>query len=331
MLTFNTEVIFTAAATDKQYFLDRFTSLEITSSWKHLGEMATIKLGKLRGQLNKQLVEGDGVEIRLGYDGVLYTEFVGYVTRLLPNQPFEIRCLDEVYHLQRTNINQSWKETTLQEVIETATQGQGLDIQFADKIPEVELKPFRVANASAAKVLQKLKSEYGLAIYFRGKSLYVGLPYSEDTGTTFPHLDSPIIYDLQKNVLATELEYRQAKDIKVKLKAISILKNNKKLEVTVGSEGGGAELRTWISPEPISNKATLKKIAEEKIGLYKYSGYKGSIKTLGIPFVVHSARCKIKDATYPEREGLYFVNEVKTSITKSGGFKRMVKIGRKAN
>ena len=327
MLTFNTEIIFTAASTGKQYTLDSFTSLEITSSWKHLGEMATIKLGKLRGQLNKQLAEGDQVEVRLGYDGVLNTEFVGYVARLLPNQPFEIRCLDEVYHLQRTNINQSWKETTLQEVIETVTKE--FDIQFAAGVPKVVLKPFRVANASAAKVLQKLKSEYGLAIYFRGRLLYVGLPYSEGISTTFPDIDSSVIYDLQKNVLATELEYRQAEDVKVRLKAVSILKNNKKLEVTVGSDEG--ELRTWISPEPIDNKITLKKIAEEKIGLYRYSGYKGGIKTLGIPFVVHSARCKIKDATYPEREGEYFVDEVKTTITKTAGFKRMVKIGRKAN
>jgi len=327
MLTFNTEIIFTSKTTGKEYVLDSFTSLEITSSWKHLGELATIKLGKLRGQLNKQLTEGDGVEIRLGYDGVLHTEFVGYIARLLPNQPFEIRCLDEVYHLQRTNINQSWKKTSLKEVIETVTKG--FNIQFADQVPEVELKPFRVANASAAKVLQKLKSEYGLAIYFRGgKSLYVGLPYSEDTGTAFPHLETPIIYDLQRNVLATELEYRRAEDVKVKLKAVSILKNNKKLEVTVGSEDG--ELRTWISPEPISDKTTLKKIAEEKVGLYRYSGYKGGIKTLGIPFVVHSAKCKIKDATYPEREGEYFTDEVKTTVTKSGGFKRMVKIGRRS-
>jgi len=330
MLTFSTEIIFTSASTGKQYTLDSFTSLEITSSWKHLGELATLKLGRLRGQLNKQLAEGDGVEIRLGYDGVLHTEFVGYIARLLPNQPFEIRCLDEIYHLQRTNINQSWKETTLKTVIEAITQGQGLDIQFAEEVPEVELKPFRVANANAAKVLQKLKSEYGLAIYFRGKSLYVGLPYSEDVGITFPQIDdSGVIYDLQKNVLATELEYRRAEDVKIRLKAISILKNNKKLEVTVGSDEG--ELRTWISPEPISDKTTLKKIAEEKIQLYRYSGYKGGIKTLGIPFVVHSARCKIKDETYPEREGLYFIDEVKTTVTKTGGFKRMVKIGRKAN
>ena len=201
---------------------------------------------------------------------------------------------------------------------------------MAAQVPEVKLKPFRIANASAAKVLQKLKSDYGLAIYFRGKSLYVGLPYSENVSDAFPQIDdSGVIYDLQRNVMATELEYRQVEDVKVKLKAISILKDNKKLEVTVGSNEG--ELRTWISPEPISDQATLQKIAEQKINLYRYSGYKGGIKTLGLPFVVHSAKCKIKDATYPERAGLYFVDEVKTTVTKNGGFKRMVKIGRKAN
>ncbi|EAY29830.1 hypothetical protein [Microscilla marina] len=328
MLTFNTQVIFTPAAGGAQYLLDSFTSLEITSSWKNLGDMAVIKLGRLRGQFNKQLKEGDGVEIKLGYDGKLHTEFKGYIARLLPNQPFEMHCVDEVYHLQRSNLNKTWKHATLKEVIEEAIKGFEVEFVNPKEVPEVALAPFRVANASAAKVLQKLKDNYGLAMYFRGKQLYVGLPYSEDVAATTGVDEAPVVYDLQRNVLATELEYRRKEDIKIKLKATSYLKNNQKLEVYAGSEEG--ELRTWISPEPIADKDTLQKIANEKVKLYRYEGYKGGIKTLGIPHVVHSARCQIRDADYPEREGLYFVDEVKTTISKTGGFKRAVKIGRRA-
>lgn len=327
MLTFNTQVIFTTATGGAEYLLDSFISLEITSSWKNLGDIAVLKLGRLRGQFNKQLKEGDQVAIKLGYDGELHTEFKGYIARLLPNQPFEIHCLDEVYHLQRSNINKTWKQTTLKEVIEEAIKGFEVEFANTGEVPEVSLAPFRVANASAARVLKKLKDNYGLAMYFRGKQLYVGLPYSEDVAAT-TGVGEPVVYDLQRNVLATELEYRRKEDIKIKLKATSYLKNNKKLEVYAGSEEG--ELRTWISPEPIADKATLQKIADEKVKLYRYDGYRGGIKTLGIPHVVHSARCQIRDADYPEREGLYFVDEVKTTVTKTGGFKRAVKIGRRA-
>ena len=76
-------------------------------------------------------------------------------------------------------------------------------------------------------VLQKLKESYGLAMYFRGKVLYVGLPYSEQVTA---EVDEPVIYDLQRNILSTELEYRRQEDIKIRLKAISYLKNNKKIK-----------------------------------------------------------------------------------------------------
>lgn len=326
MLTFNTQITFTSKASGKQYTLDRFTSLEITSSWKNLGDLAVLKLGGLRGQLNKQLVAGDHVEIKLGYDGELHTEFTGYIAWLLPNQPFELRCVDEVYNLQRIDISKAWKQTTLKEVIEYVTKG--FDIKLTDDVPEVDLKAFRIAGDSATGVLHYIKENYGLAMYFRGKQLYIGLPYSEYVPAT-TGVEEPVIYDLQKNVLGTELIYRTEESVDIRLKAVSFLKNNKKLEVYVGSETG--ELRTWISPEPIADKATLKKIAEEKIKLYRYTGYQGSISTLGIPRVVHSARCKIRDTAYPEREGLYFVDEVKTMVSKSRGFKRKVRIGRRAN
>ncbi|WP_299459321.1 hypothetical protein [uncultured Microscilla sp.] len=328
MLTFNTQVIFTPATGGVEYLLDSFTSLEITSSWKNLGDMVILKLGRLRGLFNKQLKEGDGVEIKLGYDGELHTEFKGYIARLLPNQPFEMHCLDEVYHLQRSNLNQTWKHTTLKEVIEEAIKGFEIELVDTQEVPEIKLVPFRVANASAARVLQKLKDNYGLAMYFRGKQLYIGLPYSEDVALTTGLDEAPVVYDLQRNVLATELEYRRKEDIKIRLKATSYLKNNQKLEVYAGSEEG--ELRTWISPEPINDKDTLQKIANEKVKLYRYEGYKGGVKTLGVPHVVHSARCQIRDADYPEREGVYFVDEVKTTVSKTGGFKRAVKIGRRA-
>ena len=46
---------------------------------------------------------GDPVEIQLGYDGRLYTEFRGYVKLLNLQTPLEIVCEDEFYTTRRRN------------------------------------------------------------------------------------------------------------------------------------------------------------------------------------------------------------------------------------
>ena len=47
---------------------------------------------------------GDPVEIQLGYDGRLYTEFRGYVKQLNLQTPLEIVCEDEFYTTRRRNV-----------------------------------------------------------------------------------------------------------------------------------------------------------------------------------------------------------------------------------
>ena len=56
---------------------------------------------------------GDAVTIKLGYDGQLQTEFVGYVKRLNYKLPLEIECEDEYYKLRFVNCVFSKKETSL--------------------------------------------------------------------------------------------------------------------------------------------------------------------------------------------------------------------------
>ena len=66
---------------------------------------------------------GDAVTIKLGYDGQLQTEFVGYVKRLNYKLPLEIECEDEYYKLRFVNCVFSKKETSLKACLNEVLSG----------------------------------------------------------------------------------------------------------------------------------------------------------------------------------------------------------------
>ena len=63
----------------------------VTAVLKHAGEPPT------HIETAQAIKVGDKVEIKLGYDGSLNTEFIGYVKRLNYKVPLEIECEDEYY------------------------------------------------------------------------------------------------------------------------------------------------------------------------------------------------------------------------------------------
>ena len=101
------------------YLFKEVHEVQIQESWRTLGDTAIIKLPHLAEQLKKTLAVGDPVTIKLGYEGVYFEEeFVGFVTKIVPKQPYQIECEDELFHAKRTNLKKLFKEkTTLQAVV----------------------------------------------------------------------------------------------------------------------------------------------------------------------------------------------------------------------
>lgn len=309
--------------------LKTFNSVKVTTSRKTLGDTAVIKIGDAgrKQKLRNSIKVGDRVVLKMGYKGYpIQTEFEGYVSEISPNVPFEIHCLDEIFKMRRDvvktpegKLGMSWKKTTLLDVLKYILQGYETDLF---NVPDVELVPFVIeAKVNRAQVLKKIKEEYGFDVYFRGNKLICTLGYTEV-------IEEQPIFHLQKNVIKTDLIYRKKEDSKIKLKAISILQDNTRVEIEVGDPDG--EIRTWYTETPIKDKEKLKLLAEAQIENYKYEGYTGKIKTFGIPYATHSMSAKILDDTYPERAGIYFIEQVETSVSVTEGFKRDITFGKKA-
>lgn len=288
--------------------------VEVRSSWKTMGDTCTIELPNVEGQLNKELKPGMEVVVRLGYDGVYTEDFRGYVANIRPTSPVHIECMDEMWRLRQETITMAWRKVTLKEVV------QHIVPSALVTVPDIVLSPFRLDRVTRAAALQVIKEQFGLAVYFRGPELYVGLPYGIDA--------QPLEYryHFQRNVASFgSLEFRGADDVNVKVQAISIQPDNTRIEVELGDADGEQHTLHFYN----LTEAELRKQAEERIGLLKYDGYKGSFTAFGLPNAQHSGVAVLQDERYPARGGRYFIDDVAITYGPSG-YRREITLGKAA-
>ncbi len=317
--------------------LNRASEIKVVSGWKSLVDTCDINLpfaasrlieGALkRESLAETFKAGDRVEVKMGLIGIRrryeFEEFKGFVRTVSPTIPMQLHCEDAVYLLRALNLEKTWRGTSLKEVVkyivDEANKVNSYKITLHSKIPDVKFDKFRLDNVNGVAALEKIRDEYGLVVYFRDLELYAGIAFQEDVGR--------VKYNLQWNIPSegVNLTYKRAEDTKIKLKAVAIKKDNSQIEVEVGAPDG--ELRTQFYYN-ISDKSTLKKVAQNDLEKLRYEGYEGSIETFLVPFVKHGMIAEIADPEYRNRLGDYMVDEVETVF--GHGIKRVVRIGRRA-
>lgn len=303
----------------------RLHSVEIQESMKTLGKTAILKLPTTARleysneviaevELAKTFSVGDEVVINFGYDGDLKEEFRGYVRKIKPTTPLEIECEDEVFTLKRKALKKTFRNTTLAELLNFILQGTGIEI--GNEIPQIEFRTFMFKNINAAQAIEKLRKEYGLTIYFKSlKELVVGLA-SETNGTL-------IKYTIGQNVINHNLEWEDEKNVRLKIKAVSVSKDNKFTSKTVGDLDG--EQRT-IYFYNLPSGADMEQLAKEEILKYRYTGYRGSLTGFLLPVPKLGNTLRFTDENFVNNEGDYLVESVKTTLGQNGG-RRKVTLG----
>jgi hypothetical protein len=332
-------LLLTCRVTIGQLVYTKISGYESESSWKTLGDTATVRLygfvrvedpdtltdASFSGSIQKveDLVKvGDAVKIELGYDGDLRTEFEGYVAEIKLKIPFEIRCEDEYWKLKRTPINKTFKKTTLKKLLGELVPG----VKLSASVPSIEIDAFRADRTTVAKVLQTIKENYLVCTYFRDKVLFVGLPYTEFQSYSGPD-GSLAKYAFQQNVIDDDLTYKRAEDVRIKAKVIAYHRNGKKTTVPDVGDTDGEE-RTITLRTETTDVAELKRLAVQKLSGFKYDGYRGSLTSFGVPFILHSGVAVLIDDAHPQRAGNYLVDKVKTTFG-TDGFRRTIDLGKR--
>lgn len=312
---------------------DFLTDGKFNSTWKNFTDTGEITLPYKFSKNNKVIYagkenlfkKGDPVTVESGYFPNKDLLFMGYVSAIIPKNPVILKVEDAAWLLKQNNLTISFPTTTLKNLLNVCinkakSKAKGFVKEGLDKIiveaVDAQLGTFRLTNVNIVNVLDELKKTYGLRSFFRGNTLYVGLAYYA-TGKR-----AKLIF--QEDIIEDDLEYLKRDELTFKVKAISMLENNRKIEIEVGDPSG--EQRT-ITKYNLS-KEELKKVAEREIETLRYEGFRGKFKTFLQPVMYHGDEIELIDEDLPERNGVYLVEGVDYEIGVNGYF-QIITLGAK--
>lgn len=307
----------------------RVNSVEIVTNMKKLGSSAILRLpttarlerqGELISEVEtaKTFQVGDAVVIRMGYDGDLVEEFRGYVRKIQPTTPLVIECEDEVYNLKRKRLQSSFRDVDLETLINHIIADT--PIELINKPPIITFRTFCFRNVNAAQALEKLAKDYGLTIYFRAPGELAVSLASESDGTV-------VKYTIGQNVIDHSLEWTDESDKRLRVKAISVSRDNVFTEKTVGDPDGEQRTVYFYNLAPGED---IGQRAEQEMLKYRFTGYQGSLEGFLLPVCRVGNTIRLKDENFDNPEGDYLVESVRTLLSTRGG-RRKVKLGLKLN
>jgi hypothetical protein len=308
-LAMNARITFAAFKGRRELVINKISGVEIETSFKLLTDKAIVRLPRNVKFFDKNNVRdvfrrGCPIKIELGYNGEYVTEFEGYVVQVSAGIPIELHCEDEMWKLKQLPVNVSLPNTTLQNLLEQIVPGYKVDA-----LEGVELGGVRYAKTTVAAVLKQLQEDpYKLYSYMDGKTLVCGKYYSDNND------EATVNFHLERNAVSNDLNYRNADDIVLRMRGVSVLKNGNKIEVEIGDEGGDDFQLTYYN---ITLKSEIQRLLEKDYELRKRGGFDGSFTSFGIPSVKHGLKVKLESRLYEDRQGTYYIESVKKTFDKS--------------
>ena len=300
----------------KKWVFDKVTEVEITLDTEQLTDTCKITLPKRikwDGASDIPVRRGDAVKVWLGYDDALQMVFAGYIRDVGLKTPVVLMCEDEMFKLkQKPTVKKAYKSVT----IKTLLKDQGIGYKL-NVMGEQSLGQYRVTADTVASLLGHLQ-ENGIRSFFRYEDdqpvLYCGVLFDK-IGT------STQVFATGVNIISDQsLEQQKADNIRLRVKAISLQPNNKKIKVEVGDADG--EHRTLHTYNKTEKELTA--WAEQEIKRLKVDGLTGTFTTFGYKIVDKLDNVGIK--IDGKKMGIY---QVKKNVIKYGtnGYRQEITLG----
>lgn len=275
------------------------------------GEVVTTQI-----ETAQAIAVGDPVEIRLGYNGQLNTEFRGYVRQLNYKAPLEIECEDAFYLTRQTGVLHSGK-TTLEGLLGKC----GLKVGRCEKltISEFPVPDEKTRSDRVGTVLRRLKNQYLLSVYFDLDGKVYAVSPNSGAGER-------VKYELRRNTVSDdELKYHRKEDVKIRITAVGIKRDGTEVEASAGEEGGTKKKLEFYD---VTDLKELQALADRELARCCRDGYTGTITTFLQPYAEPAMVAAMHDPVFPERDGDYFIESVETTFG-TGGARRKIEIGAK--
>lgn len=301
-----------------KYLLMAVSSVEIKKSVETLSDTALLKLPAYIGnhpvETKEKLQIGSEVEIRLGYNDDLTTEFKGYLNAVkTDNGTLVLECIDGLYHFKVPMPDEEIKNMSLKQILAKVTAATGkpytLDCDY-----DSGYEKLTIYKADCYDILKKIQDDYKANIYFEGNTLHCHAPYSKVANET------AVIYDFAVNIEKSELQYVRQSDRKIEVEVVMRKPDGSIEKKTFGTSGG--EKKTVVK-EGVSS-ADLERIGREEYNVWCYDGYEGNFTGWLVPFVEPAYKVRIKDREFPEKTGDYYVIATDVSFSESGGVRKVI-------
>ncbi len=301
----------------KTWIFDKISSCEITRDSDTLTDTCILKLPrKVRWQTEEKnpLRRGDQISVYLGYDNQLQLAFKGYITTVGIKTPIVITCEDEMFTLkQKEAIPKTYSSVTIDQLLKDQELGVPYKV-----FGEQSIGAYRITAKTVTELFGHLKDNGGIRTFFRMEDgeavLYSGVLFPFGSGYSQ-------VFATGVNIIKDDqLDQQKAEDVRLKIKAISLLPDNKKVKVEIGDVDG--EVRTIHAYNKTEKE--LKVWAEQEMERLKRDGLVGSFTTFGHRLIdkLENVAVKIEG----ERMGIY---QVEKNVIKydSGGFRQEITIG----
>ncbi len=307
-----------------KFTLTMLESVTIVRSVEQLSDTAEIVLpGSCFNkaiEVESKIKRGDDVTIKAGYDGKFETEFTGFLEAIATDDgSIKLICEDGIYNFRKPIADKEFTNCDVKDLLNyvcSQIKGYKLSCDYSFKYDKYVIK-----GNTGHDILKKIQDETKANIYIKettnGKVLHVHPQYKEVFGKAE--------YSYQENIEKSELEYKIAEDRPFEVIVEGKGLDGKVIRETAGNKGGDSET---IKREGVSDRASLKKLAEEYAKRKSYTGYSGSFTGWLIPFCDAGYKVKITDADYKIKDGEYYVLSVETKISSAGG-ERKITVGAK--
>lgn len=251
--------------------------------------------------------ENDKINVLLGYDGNNVKRFQGFVKRVNMGIPVKIECEGYSFLLYDIIFNKTYSSVTVKQLLTDLCSGT--EIVLSPEMPDIPLQDVRFKNATGIQVLEWLKKECHLAVYFHFNELYVGTQFGKKGNRVKLRIGWNTITDddfkqrlVDKNVRIVIQEKSREGEVKKTKSDVQKYSNEKALKIKAGIP---ADL--------------LKQIANRLQSKSNYNGYEGDITAFLEPAIDIGDIVELDGNKFPEKSGDFFVENIDGSFGTSGG------------
>jgi len=298
------------------------TSITVDMTRKNPADICEVEFPNHRDIALDIVDEGDDIGVALGFkEFEVRPVFLGTITEINPNLPLKIKCESVATAARQNPYKNTYADASWVDIAKDALSRGGMVAQVSPYPPPTKPpKKFRVDGQTPAEVLDTVAEETGFVWY--------AVPGTEDGYFGPPGEEPPnspgrrFRFTVGENVYADSCDIEYIKARRIKKVVVTLTDADYKQPPVTATftatdyKDGDAEKR--IKPDPVSLPDTAKSRMEqaETRAEMEYlklstSGFSGSFKAVGNPFINQGLRIALKVPNYDDKFRHVTVENVK--------------------